>query len=243
MIATPCPPSLRPPLMKHPTPLLAVPLLALTLACCATGPNNCGDDCEAACCAAEAVSEPAADAEDWTSLWDGASDPLEAGWRMAGPGGFRVEDGALVAHGGMGLLWYAEEAYEDFVLSFEWSVSEPSDNSGVFVRFPDPGDDPWVAVHQGYEFQVCDTADPGQETGSAFSFQAATHVPTKPAGEWNHYLVTAVGQRYLVHVNGELVNDFTGERGLVGHVGLQNHDDGSPVRYRDLRVRRLGSGE
>lgn len=167
------------------------------------------------------------------TLWDGG---VLEGWRMAGPGAFVIEDGALKATGGMGLLWYAKESYGDFRLELEWSVEEPGDNAGVFVRFPDPGDDPWVAVNDGYEIQICDPADPKHRTGSVYSLCPSDHVPTKPPGEWNHYEIEVVGQNYTVRVNGETVCRFLGFRGERGHVGLQNHDDGSPVRFRNIRV-------
>ena len=172
----------------------------------------------------------------WKPLWDGET--LD-GWRMAGPGEFVIEDGALKATGGMGLLWYAEESFGDFSLKLEWMVEDAADNSGVFVRFPDPGDDPWIAVNQGYEIQVCDGADSKHNTGSIYSFQGPTHVPTRPAGQWNEYEISVVGQRYSIRVNDELVNEYDGERTLEGYVGLQNHDDGSPVKFRNIRVRRL----
>ncbi|RMH03666.1 MAG: DUF1080 domain-containing protein [Planctomycetota bacterium] len=172
----------------------------------------------------------------WVPLWDGAT--LD-GWSMAGPGAFLIEDGALRATGGMGLLWYSAESFRDFVLKLEWMVEEAEDNSGVFVRFPDPGDDPWVAVNQGYEIQICDAAEDKHNTGSIYSFQGPTSIPTRPPGEWNEYTITVVGQHYTVQINGETVNEFDGERSREGYIGLQNHDDGSPVRFRNIRVRRL----
>ena len=92
---------------------------------------------------AEPVDESAGG---FTNLFDGRS---LAGWRMAGEGRFVVGDGALETEGGMGLLWYTRRQFRDFILRVDWRVTQPDDNSGVFVRFPDPGDDPWVAVNQG----------------------------------------------------------------------------------------------
>jgi hypothetical protein len=174
----------------------------------------------------------------WTPLWNGQD--LD-GWSMAGPGEFVVEDGSLKATGGMGLLWYSAESFGDFELRLEWMVEEKDDNSGIFVRFPDPGDDPWVAVNHGYEIQICDAAGDKHNTGSVYSFQGPSSVPTRPAGEWNEYSIQVVGQRYTIRINGELVNEYDGERTLEGYVGLQNHDDGSPVRYRNIRAKRIGS--
>lgn len=170
------------------------------------------------------------------SLWDGAS--LD-GWQQCGPGQFTVIDGALVASGGMGMLWYSKEPFKDFKLSLNWKVSEADDNSGVFVRFPNPGDDPWVAVNGGYELQICDTEPDMHNTGSVYSFQGPTSVPTKPVGEWNLYEITVVGQHYEVRINGVLVNEFEGERSLEGYIGVQNHDDGSPVAFRNFTIQKL----
>ncbi|MHC5011276.1 MAG: family 16 glycoside hydrolase, partial [Planctomycetota bacterium] len=162
-----------------------------------------------------------------------------AGWRMCGRGNFEREGDALLTLGGMGMLWH-ERSVRDFILMLDWSVEREKDNAGVFVRFPDPGDDPWVAVHQGYEIQICDVDPPKHRTGSIYGFQDATEVPTHPVGEWNHYEIRVVGQHYEVWVNGRKVNDFTGERSPEGHVGLQNHDARSRVRFRNVRVVELG---
>ena len=67
-------------------------------------------------------------------------------------------DAALQSEGGMGLLWYSEKIYKNFTLKLEWKVSDESDNSGVFVRFPDPDNNPNNAVREGYEIQIDDKA-------------------------------------------------------------------------------------
>ena len=58
----------------------------------------------------------------------------------------------------MGLLWYTENKYKNFMLKLEWKVSDAGDNSGVFVRFPDPDDNPNIAVRESYEIQIDDKA-------------------------------------------------------------------------------------
>jgi len=168
-------------------------------------------------------------------LWS-EGDPLESGWKMAGPGAFVVDGDNIKATGGMGLLWYAEKDFVDFTLELEWMVEEKEDNAGVFVRFPDPGDDPWIAVNQGYELQICDTAADKHNTGSIYSFQGPTSIPTKAVGEWNHYSITVIGQEYALKVNGELVNTYTGARTERGYIGLQNHADVDPVHFRNIRI-------
>jgi hypothetical protein len=41
--------------------------------------------------------------------------------------------------------------FRDFELKLDWKVTNKSDNSGVFVRFPAPDGDPEVAINEGYE--------------------------------------------------------------------------------------------
>ncbi|MGB7158214.1 MAG: DUF1080 domain-containing protein [Tepidisphaeraceae bacterium] len=164
-------------------------------------------------------------------LFDGKS---TAGWKQCGPGSFEVKDGALVSKGGMGLFWHEKEL-ADFVLTFEWNAASAKANSGVFVRFPDPGNDPWKAVKQGYEIQIHDAARKNR-TGSVYNVAEATAFASKPAGEWNTYEIKAVGQQYTIKLNGTLVNEFTGKLAARGFIGLQNHDDGSIVSFRNVQV-------
>ena len=79
-------------------------------------------------------------------------------WKQAGPGKFTVENGVATASGGMGLWWYTGRQFTNFVLRGEFVQEQPIADSGVFVRFPDPGNDPWVAVKRGHEFEIGDPA-------------------------------------------------------------------------------------
>ena len=159
------------------------------------------------------------------------------GWQMAGPGSFELVDGVLETRGGMGLLWYSAQAFADFVLDIDWQAAQVEDNSGVFVRFPDPAGDPWVAVNEGYEIQIHDTApEPIHQTGGIYSFAAPSMVASNPPGSWNHYSIACVGQQYAVVLNGQEVTRFTGSRRTAGYVGLQNHDPKSLVRFRRVTV-------
>ncbi|WP_435006269.1 3-keto-disaccharide hydrolase [Tundrisphaera lichenicola] len=169
-------------------------------------------------------------------------DPLKNGWSMIGPGSIVEEsDGVLVTEGGMGLLWYSKAPFKDFTLRVDYRLTEAGNNSGVFVRFPDPPKDPWDAVDTGYEIQICDGADPEHSTGSIYSFKAAEKKPpAKPTGEWNTYEITVRGQDYSISLNGQVINSYKGSRGISGYVGLQNHDPKSVVRFRHVRIKPLG---
>jgi hypothetical protein len=174
----------------------------------------------------------------FTSLFDGAT--LD-GWQEAGPGGFSIVDGMLQSFGGMGLLWYTKKQFGDFILKADWKVVHFDDNSGVFVRFPDPGNDPWVPVNNGYEVQIDDSGAPDgnpiYKTGGIYNFAAPKVVASNPAGEWNFYEIRAVGQDYRVILNGDEVTDFVGSRSTKGYIGLQNHS--GTVTFRNVRIMEL----
>ena len=175
--------------------------------------------------------------EKTVTLFDGKD---TTGWHMAGPGKFDVQDGALTGHGGMGLYWNEKE-FENFILELDWKTTDKGANSGIFVRFPDPKNDPWVAVKQGHEIQICDT-EAHYQTGAIYSFKNPTEIASKPAGEWNHYKITVVGQHYTVELNGKKVNEFDSpDRPLKGRIGLQNHPPTDPplVSFKDIKVTEL----
>lgn len=149
-------------------------------------------------------------------------------------------DGVLRTEGGMGLLWYSARSFGDFDLRLDWRVTSPTDNSGVFLRFPDPGDDPGVAISHGYEIQINDNpqGDP-QKTGTIYGVRPPMESASRPVGSWNTYRIEVSGERYRVWLNNTLVNELDStdrERGEVGHVGLQNHDPQSHVEFRTISL-------
>jgi hypothetical protein len=163
----------------------------------------------------------------------------KTGWRQASPGEFQLLEGALVSTGGMGMLWYETEKFKDFVLRLDWRVATNHDNSGIFLRIPEPSDDPWYAVNHSYEIQIQDDRDPEHRTGSNYGFVPSITLASRPAGEWNSYEISVVGQLYVVRLNGQTVCEFTGNRALEGYIGLQNHDNQSKVSFRNVRIKKL----
>jgi hypothetical protein len=181
----------------------------------------------------------------FSSLFDGST---LAGWRMAGPGQFILEPrdhGVMVSEGGLGLLWYSVKSFANFILRMEWQATRPDDNSGVFIRFPDPGQDPFVAVREGYEIQIDGRGrtpqggfdDPLYMTGAVYGLAPARMLASRLTGEWNQLEIEASAAQLSVRLNGELVVDrFTDSRRLNGFVGVQNHGGGSRVAFRHIRI-------
>src|ERR671933_257624 len=134
--------------------------------------------------------------------------------------------------------------YKDFVLRVDWKVSRINDNSGVFVRFSDPDNDPLIAVNTGYEIQIDDLAmpdgNPLHKTGAIYNFAAPsnTEAATKPVGQWNTFEIEVTGQKYSVILNGEkIIPEFTGNRNIEGYIGIQNHDADSHVSFKNIRIK------
>ena len=91
--------------------------------------------------------------------------------------------------------------------------------------------------------------NPYQYTGSIYDVQAPSERTTKQAGRWQKMVITAVGPRIQVALNGEKIVDtnvtyypykLIAHPGLMretGYVGLQSHD--SRVEFRNIRIQEL----
>jgi hypothetical protein len=185
----------------------------------------------------------------WKPIFNGKT---TEGWQMTGPGELRLEKGELVTYGGMGLLWYSKEKLGDCRLRVIFKPTMSQDNSGVFIRIPEPPKDPWYAVNKGYEVQIENRGGPWHRTGTLYSFSQAKHTVHARVNEWNVMVITLEGKRTLVEVNGVLVTDFSEgdpvppktedhepDRGLrpnSGYIGLQNHDEKARVHFREVSV-------
>ncbi len=176
------------------------------------------------------------------------------GWRHTGPGEFIVEDGSLKTVGGMGLLAYDGKKIGNAVVKIVYRPESPNANAGVFIRIPEKPNDPWFAVHRGYEVQIQDSGDKFHRTGSIYSLSPSEEFPFSADG-WNTMEIILDGQITRVKVNGTQVNEFhsgreapertkwfeprRGSRPDEGYIGLQNHDRNSIVWFKEVSVRPL----
>jgi hydrogenase maturation factor len=116
----------------------------------------------------------------------------------------------------------------------------------------------WYPVHHGYEVQICDTADARHRTGAIYSLAEAAPSPPAPADGWRTLIVTLDGERVLVDLDGQRLSTWDAQtvsrsqrhwtepkldakRPTVGYIGLQNHDPGDVVWFREISVRPLAS--
>ncbi len=169
------------------------------------------------------------------------------GWEHFGPGYFELdpETGVLTSHGGMGLFYYAVQDYGDFVLELDFMCSDVTTNSGVFVRVPGvPTSDDYI--YHSFEIQIDDASEGIHTTGAVYDAEAPSAAASNPPGEWNHFKISFIGSHIEVELNGvEIVAWEAEPRGKIvdfaarGYIGLQNHDDRSPVYFRNIYVKEL----
>jgi hypothetical protein len=116
---------------------------------------------------------------------------------------------------------------------------------------------PWYAVHRGYEVQIMGAGDPFHRTGAIYSLAPSSGASAKPANEWRSMIITLSGRLVFVDMDGKRVTTFDPEspdvppakewyepkreaqRPETGYLGLQNHDPGDVVWFKEVAVRPL----
>jgi hypothetical protein len=176
------------------------------------------------------------------------------GW--AGPlENYEVADRAIVCRPKKGGNIYTTAVYGDFAARLEYKLP-PGGNNGLAIRYP--GGATHAATQAMCELQILDDdnpryakLDPRQFNGSAYGMVPAHRGYLRPVGEWNFLVVTAVGHRLRVELNGTRILDadlstvttfkdnqpHPGKDRLRGHFGFAGHND--PVAFRDIRIKRL----
>lgn len=119
----------------------------------------------------------------------------------------------------------------------------------------------WYPVHHGYEVQICDTGDAYHRTGAIYSLAPAAPLPQTAGSEWRTMVITLQGNQVLVDVDGKRITTFDPDsprvparkhwfeprrepkRPLSGYIGLQNHDPGDVVYFKEVSVRPLGASD
>jgi len=115
----------------------------------------------------------------------------------------------------------------------------------------------WYAVHHGYEVQVSDSGDQFHRTGSIYSYAPAADLPPAPATGWRTMLITLDGPRVTIELDGKELTRFDSTskdiparkiwhepkrehpRPTTGYIGLQTHDPGDTVYFKEVSVRSL----
>jgi hypothetical protein len=195
----------------------------------------------------------------WLLLFDGKT---LANWKADGISESKrpVDQDCINPHRCGGYALFHEKAWSDFILALDFKISKGC-NSGVFVRtFPlqaRPGKD---VGYNGIEVQILDTTTAGfHDTGAFYDLVKPTKNAMKPAGEWNHLVVTCDKNLLSVELNGEQVNrmnldewteknkrpDGTPHKFDIaykdhprqGYIGLQDH--GADCWFKNIKLKPL----
>ncbi|MDA8763224.1 DUF1080 domain-containing protein [Flavobacteriaceae bacterium] len=217
-----------------------------------------------------ATAEAPAAKKEWVDLFDGVS---FKGWHQFNSSEMSdtwvIEDGAMVlpdgTGSGKGNNIVTDKEYTNFELSMEWKIVEGG-NSGIFWGVKE-GEGYKTPYQTGPEIQVLDNeGHPDSfikpnyhQAGALYDMVQPTQNVCKPAGEWNHVLISI---NYNSNKGSVKLNDveivtfaLTGPEwdALVadskfsdwddfakfktGKIGLQDHGDG--VSYRNIKIREL----
>jgi len=210
--------------------------------------------------AADNLLTPQEKRDGWVLLFDGQTTkgwmtpkrkPLSASY---------VQNSSLNPHPCDYMLVH-EKQWSNFVLSLDVKIS-PKCNSGIFFRTfplkPRPGKD---VGWNGMEVAIDDTRTAGyHDAGAIYDLVKPTKNAMKPAGQWNHVVVTCKGAIITVDVNEQRVTTMDldkwstpGQRAdgsnhkfadiayknhpRKGYIGLQDH--GSNCWYRNIKIKPL----
>jgi hypothetical protein len=183
--------------------------------------------------------------------------------------GWSFVDGELLFQPGdsedwtSGLDIITREEFQDFELEMEWTVSQGG-NSGIFYFAIEQ---PQKAIYwSGLEMQILDNenhpdsdqgVDGNRKAGSLYDLIPANPQNAHPFDQWNAIKIVSKGSVIEHWMNGEKVLEYdrsteTWEAMLFnskfrdhpefgaavqGHIGLQDHGD--PLKFRNIRIRRL----
>ena len=120
---------------------------------------------------------------------------------------------------------------------------------------------PWYAVHHGYEVQIAVGGDECHRTGAVYALAPSSLTPSPSApGTWRTMVITLRGNVVEVEVDGQRSTTFdpaspdvparkvwhepdrTHPRPTHGYIGLQNHDPGDTVWFKEVSVKPLKTG-
>ena len=187
------------------------------------------------------VSIANAQEEKWVSLFNGKT--LD-GWEKIGgdDSHWKVEDGAITGTGNPSMLVCTEEPYKNFRYRAEVKINDGG-NSGLYFRTTRrPG------FLDGYEAQIDSTHTDPIRTGSLYGFCHVYSQLSKP-DTWFSYEIEVREDvwrgremtRIKITVNDQELYEYMDFEKTypAGHFAFQQHDPGSVVQIRNVKVMKL----
>lgn len=180
------------------------------------------------------------------SLFDGKS---LAGWKGK-DGLWSVRDGAIVGNSkpdGLKANTFLvhEKSFENFILTFDFQLA--GGNSGVQIRSQqvDKPEDFVIAGYQadigeGYFGSIYDERRRGMLAEARKDWVASF---LKQPGEWNRYVVRAIGNKITCQINEVITAEYTEKDDKIPRSGLiafQLHSGGPmEVKFKDIKIEEI----
>lgn len=147
----------------------------------------------------------------------------------------KVEDGAILLVDGNGLI-QSQKQYSDFMLEYDWkALADDNWDSGVYFRYMDvPAGRPWPARYQANLLK-------GQE-GNVNSIKGAASTGLIKEGDWNHFVLTALGEEVSLKINGQEAWKGVGLAEKSGYIAIQAEvPKGGQFLFRNIYITELGA--
>lgn len=195
---------------------------------------------------------------EWIDLFNGED---LTGWEaIQNPDAFKVEDGMIVAHGGLSHLYYTGSPNHGVFNNFELKAmvkTDPGTNSGIYIHTQTQD---YGYLLKGFEIQVNNTYEGTEEnpekrrTGSIVGIRNIFYQTAKD-NEWFEMDIKVVENHIQVFVNGTQVVDYIQPDDpyrapndiyrLVdaGLIALQCHDAEGTTYFKDIKIMELPAGE
>jgi hypothetical protein len=203
----------------------------------------------------------ATDADGFASIFDGKT---LSGWRAVpreSASDWTVRDGAIVGHGSADRLSYLvwkDEHLTDFELKLRYRLPG-NGNSGVEIRsrvdvtrkrpfegyhadLGHVGIGPHILGAWDFHFARRKEYPCPRGTRLIIDEDGKPHSSSIRPHQWNDVHIIARGNHFQFFINGKPASEFTdnAKRGRLDHgaIGLQIHDKGMKVEFKDIRLKR-----
>ena len=178
----------------------------------------------------------------WQDLFDGKT---LNGWEARSKGQVvKVENGAINLLSKKTNLWLVHKnEFSDFELELEAKMPKEGYNSGIGFRCTG------AKKPLGYQCEI-----DNKKSGSIYAIGKGWVLPAKgkswdgfykvagdcyKPGEWNKFVIKAVGNHIQIWINGHKSTDIKDDRFTKGQIALQHHGKGDMHFFRNIRIKEL----
>lgn len=164
------------------------------------------------------------------------------GWEVVGGGKWTIEKGVLKGEctkaDPQGVLVY-EKPVKDFTAKLEFRIS--GGNSGFYFRAERVKEQPLVKGFQAEVDAIDDVGGIWETAGRGWVFKPTPEIHARAKfvpGQWTKMDVSAIGDHYIVKLNGQTITDIRDPQGRKeGVVALQLHGDmDMTVEFKNIHL-------